>query len=98
MRRYWPVSSVVAEYWFPWAISTATTLAFGRTPPCGSVTVPLMLPDVPTPCPDATGVAISQQPDKIKAHANEISFLMTSPFESGHLRDWTDCRLARGNP
>ncbi len=51
---------------------------------------------MPTPWADATGVAISQQPDKIKAHANEISFLMASPFESGHLRDWTDWRLAYG--
>src|SRR5579884_4204457 len=55
---YWPRSSVVVVRWVPRAGSETVTCAFGTTAPCGSMTVPLMLPEAPTPCAFAS-VAIS---------------------------------------
>src|SRR6266704_526644 len=49
-KRYSPSASVMAACLMPLSTSVAVTVALDTTAPEGSLTVPLMSPEAPTPC------------------------------------------------
>src|SRR5208282_2998546 len=75
VSRYCPVSSVLAAYRVPLAVSTAATATFGTTPPDASVIVPVMLPEAPTPCASAAGFTNSRHADNRKAPVTNVDFI-----------------------
>gem|GEM_PF-6019181 len=89
MKRYWPLASTVAEMRMPLAASSAVTVPLGITAPVGSDTVPLRLPEAPTPWACAIGLANNRDAASITATAqiNEIRTLMAPP------NVWDSCEI-----
>src|SRR6202021_4301440 len=58
--RYWPAPSVATVRFRPVCVSTTLTVTPGKTAPMESTTVPVMSPEVPTPCAWATLAANSK--------------------------------------
>src|SRR5271154_1716400 len=75
-NRYWPLLSLAAVNFRPRVDSSATTVALAITPPDGSLTVPLIFPDAPTPCARAARVPTSRN---TKMPSNEINFFIRLP-------------------
>src|SRR5208337_2739784 len=68
--KYWPESLLIASRRRPVSGFTTVTVAFGRTAPVESVTVPVISPDAPTPWARAT-VAVNR---KVKITTGKRSF------------------------
>src|ERR1700690_37377 len=81
MSSYSPPGPLTAVCWIPRSVCAATMLAPAITAPEGSVTVPLMSPDAPTPCARATPHA------RKKPNTTTPNLFMDAPCEKpGPLR------------
>src|SRR5258708_2497907 len=58
--RYSPLLSEVVVRLRPFWASVAVIVALGTSAPEGSITVPVMLPEAPTPCPNTEPAASSR--------------------------------------
>src|SRR6202030_2832685 len=67
--RYWPAPSVATVRFRPVCVSTTLMVTPGKTAPTESTTVPVMSPEVPTPCAWATLAANSKHTN---VHASDF--------------------------